>query len=468
MRALKMLSLQKSVLLLALICSPVAAKEIDFTRYLGDHSFNQSNNVFNNVSNSVSNNEISFTGTVGKGRLIVSALPNTNVTISVNGKTIAVMDKLAEGQAEFNLDLLESNTIRVDVTSPPPTAINIRVKQRANIALNVQARVHFNTNVSNFAEAREFYGKLGFVTVSGFPDTNTQAMARAIGVATPTAYDGSKGDHAGGYLLHGELIGAGGFWGGVIDLIEFTIPRNLEAPYAQVNHLGMARAAMHTTNITADYKYMQSIGVEFLSAPTRRADGTQFAIFKDLDGTFYELLEVDGDDSETDTTHITRLGHVNINVSDLERSNAWYQMFGYEVTETLPPTETAEVAKAMGFEQPFTIKGNRVTHEVDGSVLELVQWLAPFDPERAYPAPVNHLGIHRTAYSTTDIEGDVAALKAQGVEFLSPITPCCSGDDSSSSIIAFYDPDGTVVELVQQPYIFHLLFKVITWFGKTF
>lgn len=455
-----MLSKQKLVLLLALICSPVAAKEIDFTRYLGDHSFNQSNNV--------SNNETSFTGTVGKGRLIVSALPNTNVTISVNGKTIAVMDKLAEGQAEFNLDLLESNTMRVDVTSLPPTAINVRVKQRANIALNVQARVHFNTNVSNFAEAREFYGKLGFVTVSGFPDTNTQAMARAIGVATPTAYDGSKGDHAGGYLLHGELIGAGGFWGGVIDLIEFTIPRNLEAPYAQVNHLGMARAAMHTTNITADYKYMQSIGVEFLSAPTQRADGTQFAIFKDLDGTFYELLEVDGDDTETDTTHITSLGHVNINVSDLERSNAWYQMFGYEVTETLPPTETAEVAKAMGFEQPFIIKGNRVTHEVDGSVLELVQWLAPFDPERAYPAPVNHLGIHRTAYSTTDIEGDVAALKAQGVEFLSPITPCCSGDDSSSSIIAFYDPDGTVVELVQQPYIFHLLFKVITWFGKTF
>ena len=463
-----MLSKQKLVLLLALICSPVAAKEIDFTRYLGDHSFNQSNNVSNSVSNNVTNNETSFTGTVGKGRLIVSALPNTNVTISVNGKTIAVMDKLAEGQAEFNLDLLESNTIRVDVASPPPTAINIRVKQRANIALNVQARVHFNTNVSNFAEAREFYGKLGFVTVSGFPDTNTQAMARAIGVATPTAYDGSKGDHAGGYLLHGELIGAGGFWGGVIDLIEFTIPRNLEAPYAQVNHLGMARAAMHTTNITADYKYMQSIGVEFLSAPTQRADGTQFAIFKDLDGTFYELLEVDGDDTETDTTHITRLGHVNINVSDLERSNAWYQMFGYEVTETLPPTETAEVAKAMGFEQPFIIKGNRVTHEVDGSVLELVQWLAPFDPERAYPPPVNHLGIHRTAYSTTDIEGDVAALKAQGVEFLSPITPCCSGDDSSSSIIAFYDPDGTVVELVQQPYIFHLLFKVITWFGKTF
>ena len=69
------------------------------------------------------------------------------------------------------------------------------------------------------------------------------------------------------------------------------------------------------------------------------------------------------------------------------------------------------------------------------------------------------------AISSADIK---AAAKAQGVEFLSPITPCCSGDDSSSSIVAFYDPDGTVIELVEQPYVLHLLFKVITWFGKTF
>ncbi|MGV0035298.1 MAG: hypothetical protein ACNYPE_10155 [Candidatus Azotimanducaceae bacterium WSBS_2022_MAG_OTU7] len=59
------------------------------------------------------------------------------------------------------------------MTSPSPAAANIRVKQRSNIELNVQARVHFNTNVSNFVKAREFYGKLGFETVSGFPDTNT-------------------------------------------------------------------------------------------------------------------------------------------------------------------------------------------------------------------------------------------------------------------------------------------------------
>ena len=32
------------------------------------------------------------------------------------------------------------------------------------------------------------------------------AMAEAIGVTTPTDYDGSQGGEAGGYLLHGELI----------------------------------------------------------------------------------------------------------------------------------------------------------------------------------------------------------------------------------------------------------------------
>ncbi len=99
-------------------------------------------------------------------------------------------------------------------------------------------------------------------------------MVAGVGIATATDYDGSKGDHTGGYLLQGELIGAGGFTGGVIDLIEFTIPRDEAPPYPQVNHLGMARASMHATNIAKDLEYMASIGVAFLSAPTEKADGT--------------------------------------------------------------------------------------------------------------------------------------------------------------------------------------------------
>ncbi|MCX7063216.1 MAG: hypothetical protein NT024_01305 [Proteobacteria bacterium] len=212
--------------------------------------------------------------------------------------------------------LVEKNSMTVTLDGPSTAALSIRVKQVADIELHVQSGVHFNTNVANFDAAREFYGKLGFTTLTGFPDTNTQAMARAIGIQTPTAYDGSRGEEAGGYLLHGELVGPGGFTGGLIDLIEFTIPKNDEPPYAQLNHLGMARAAMQTTNIAADYQYMKSIGVDFISAPTSRSDGTKFAIFRDLEGTHYELIEVpdqDGaDDEETKTTlSLTRWGLPN-------------------------------------------------------------------------------------------------------------------------------------------------------------
>ena len=47
-------------------------------------------------------------------------------------------------------------------------------------------------------------------------DQSAAKAARAIGVTTPTSYDGSKGPTAGGYLLHGELIGMGGFGGGLL------------------------------------------------------------------------------------------------------------------------------------------------------------------------------------------------------------------------------------------------------------
>ena len=330
--------------------------------------------------------------------------------------------------------------------------------------LNVIARVHFNTNVSDFEKARAFYGDLGFETLSGFPDTNTFAMAQAIGIQEPTEYDGSLGGEAGGYLLHGELIGPG-FSGGVIDLIEFTIPRNDAPPYQQLNRLGMTHAEMLTTDIDADFAYMQSKGVNFLSAPVARASGERFAMFQDLDGVYYELREINGDPIPDAVTQIQKLGAVNINVSDFERAAGWYGMFGFTEVERLPAQVSMAEAKAMGFDAPYEIVGARFVHNEDRSELKIVQWLNPRDARPPYPIPINHIGIHRIAFSTSDIEGDVAYLEAQGVEMLSPITPCCSGPDSWGGIVAFYDPDGTIVELVEQP-LMTIMGRVSNWFAE--
>ena len=444
------------------------AATIDLTRLVAQYS-----TLYNKSADESRVHEESFFGVPGQARLIVTGSSGeANVTIELNGRGVVGPSSVnASAPLEIPVVLVEKNSMTVTLDGPSTAALSIRVKQVADIELHVQSRVHFNTNVANFDAAREFYGKLGFTTLTGFPDTNTQAMARAIGIQTPTAYDGSRGEEAGGYLLHGELVGPGGFTGGLIDLIEFTIPKNDEPPYAQLNHLGMARAAMQTTNIAADYQYMKSIGVDFIAEPTARSDGTKFAIFRDLEGTHYELIEVpdqDGaDDEETKTTHIARLAQVNVNVSDFERSRAWYQMLGYEVTNKLASTDSIAVANAMGFAEPFQIDGAIVTHPADGSTLELVQWITPYNPERPYPVPVNHRGIHRMAFSTSDIAADVAALKAQGVEFVSEVTPCCSGPDSWGSIVGFYDPDGTVVELVEQPFMSQI-FSVLMWLKDKF
>lgn len=441
--------------LICLAATPLqtTASTVDLTRYLAQHPA---------CEGAPASYEESFFGVPGGARLIVTGnegLP----AIELNGSPVAYP---AGMRGEVTITLTETNSIRVTLTDSSTCPATIRVKQAADIELHVQSRVHFNTNVSDFAAARDFYGKLGFETLSGFPDTNTLEMAQAIGIETPTSYDGSQGEAAGGYLLHGELVGLG-FFDGVIDLIEFTIPRNDDPPYAQLNHLGMARAAMHTTNITADYEYMKKEGVKFITAPTTRSDGSTFAIFTDLDGTYYELIEVEGEDEETETTHIVRLGHVNINVSDFERSMAWYQMLGFELTNKLPNTDSLAVANAMGFDEEFEIDGAMVTHPIDGSTLELVQWITPRNPEKPYPIPINHLGIHRMAFATSDIEADVATLKAQGVEFISEITPCCSGPDSWGGIVAFYDPDGTIIELVEQPFMSELM-SVARWLRDLF
>jgi hypothetical protein len=75
--------------------------------------------------------------------------------------------------------------------------------------------------------------------------------------------------------------------------------------------------------------------------------------------------------------------------------------------------------------------------------------MMPFNPEPPYPAPINHIGIHRIAVVVADMERAVSILKRQGVKFLSDIAPCCSGtDEDAMAIVHAIDPDGVFVELV--------------------
>jgi catechol 2,3-dioxygenase-like lactoylglutathione lyase family enzyme len=81
-------------------------------------------------------------------------------------------------------------------------------------------------------------------------------------------------------------------------------------------------------------------------------------------------------------------------------------------------------------------------------VIDLLQWLEPHDPAPPH-SHLYHLGIARIAFATDDLDGDKARLEAAGVEFLSAPATLPADSGMSARFVCFRDPDGTVLELVE-------------------
>ena len=328
----------------------------------------------------------------------------------------------------------------------PPSASDLtsEMPALAEDDIGLMARFHFATQTADFDRARAFYRMLGYTEgMSGFPLTNTHQMARALGMFDQCQYE----------LAAGEVISLPGSLNAAnIDLLQFKTPFDGSPPYALPNHLGMAYAALLTTDLASDFAFLKSQGVEFLSEPYGIA-GDRFAFFRDPEGVLYKLMETappHGDPGRD--MHLIAMPHIGVNVSDFDRSLAFYQALGYTEIKPLPATGTLEEARAYGLDEPFRIKGADIAIGVgDRHVLRLVQWLEPFDDEPPYPPPINRIGINRIALMVPDLDWAVRLLKARGVPFLSEIAPCCSGTGrDETAIVHAIDPDGVFLELVGQ------------------
>jgi catechol 2,3-dioxygenase-like lactoylglutathione lyase family enzyme len=144
--------------------------------------------------------------------------------------------------------------------------------------------------------------------------------------------------------------------------------------------------------------------------------------------------------------NITDLLHINVNCSDFDRSQKFYEMLGFKVLMPVQPEGTGDVAAAVGMTS-YTLRGALMKHP-SGAVIDLLEWQDPADQRPPYDG-LNHLGIGRIAFVTSDIEADIASLRDAGVEFLSPGPAAVAGHRGSTTrFICFRDPDGTVLELV--------------------
>jgi catechol 2,3-dioxygenase-like lactoylglutathione lyase family enzyme len=147
-------------------------------------------------------------------------------------------------------------------------------------------------------------------------------------------------------------------------------------------------------------------------------------------------------------------GHVNVNVSHLERSVAFYEKLGFEVLIPGIPylglsanAETSEIpgasAKALGLD-PGT--GGRACIMRLGQGFPMLDLTELPDISSRTPPENSDLGWVRVCLASRDLSNDYSELKALGVPFISePQT----AKDGLAEIAVCSDPDGTLIELIQ-------------------
>lgn len=137
---------------------------------------------------------------------------------------------------------------------------------------------------------------------------------------------------------------------------------------------------------------------------------------------------------------ILGIHHVAITVSNLNRSVAFYQQFGFSLEQQLT-LSGPDVERGTG------VRGATLELAMLGRPhfrLELIEYLGQ-ETESA-PAP-NKVGSAHICFDVSSIETTYADLREKGVEFVG--TPTLN-DAGKNRWVYFRDPDGVIVELLER------------------
>jgi len=370
----------------------------------------------------------------GPARLVLQNDGVDDAQIKVNGRIVVAAQQLrSERELAVPLDLNKENTIEVKVGGTNGS-LGVRVTQVTRADLGLLRQGYFGLNTSDMARQRAFYDMLGFkgeIYPAG-PETST-TFARSLGFADD-------------YLIYVALTSLEDppempF----VDTVQFRGESyREEPPYPNLNHIGMAYATYSTTDLDGAFAYLQSRGVEFVSAPATAPNGERFVFLKEPDGAYWKLIETAEGQASASGANLVRLVNTNMNVTDLERSREFYRLLGF--TESAPASQAGagEFAAAHGFDGPIEFDGVDVSlgEGTDGATIQLRRWQHPYDDAPPYPPPVNHLGIDRINFYVKDLTAAVRTMNELGFEQLGPI-----GGSPEVGIVFFFDPDGIKVQL---------------------
>lgn len=147
---------------------------------------------------------------------------------------------------------------------------------------------------------------------------------------------------------------------------------------------------------------------------------------------------------------IKSIFHVNVNCRDLERSQRFYELLGFHKAADVPEASDPGMLEGLGLPADARVKG--VLMSIDPTVrgacnLDLLEWTNPPTTGEPYGSLTN-VGAVRIALFVTELDAEFERLHAAGVSFLSD-APVEMAD--MTRFACFYDPDGTVIEMVQLP-----------------
>jgi len=147
-------------------------------------------------------------------------------------------------------------------------------------------------------------------------------------------------------------------------------------------------------------------------------------------------------------------GHINVNVSNLEQSIAFYEKLGFQQFIPAIPYLGLSAKKASAALPKSSACALGVAENTRGRacIMQLNDGfpkldLTEFDgAEQRSPLTNSDLGLVRICLGSQNLKQDYEQLRAQGIEFISPPQ---RDDGSLADIAVCRDPDGTLIELLQ-------------------
>ncbi|MGE3747190.1 MAG: VOC family protein [Sphingomonadaceae bacterium] len=148
--------------------------------------------------------------------------------------------------------------------------------------------------------------------------------------------------------------------------------------------------------------------------------------------------------------NLNRIYHMNINVTDLDRSIGFYEKLGFKTLVRFELDEETTRATCAAFgAAPNRCRAAflRLGDDPAAPCLDLVEWLT--EPTQGQPYPeANHTGIYRIAFHVDDPDAILAELEELGIPLMGPVGHGNPPGGGRSTVFAFRDPDGTVLEIL--------------------